>query len=309
MAYTKTTWQDLPNTTTPINATRLNNIENGIKENDDKLLGNKAMGNIVVDSVKSKNLLNLSGIGQTKNGVTISYDNDTGIITLNGTATAQTDFDFSYLVGFTLKKSVDYVSSSTYVSGTTSNNCSFYMQDSNHSWRGPSITISQNNYTEHLKFTDADTVATLALLRVPSGTVTSNFKFKLMIEENGSFTNFAPFQNLNGYDYYYKGQANIGKWVNGKPLYRKVVEVGYLPNNTTKTLDIGLSNVQFVTNIYGCACSSGISLPLPYVSVGGLNTCIAIWLSNNYNTLNIQTGYDRSALYSFIIIEYTKSTD
>lgn len=34
MSYTKTTWQDLPNTSTPITATRLNNMENGIKNND-----------------------------------------------------------------------------------------------------------------------------------------------------------------------------------------------------------------------------------------------------------------------------------
>lgn len=30
-SYTKTVWQDLPNTTTPINATNLNNIENGVE--------------------------------------------------------------------------------------------------------------------------------------------------------------------------------------------------------------------------------------------------------------------------------------
>ena len=30
MAYTKQTWQDLPNKTTPINASRLNNMEQGI---------------------------------------------------------------------------------------------------------------------------------------------------------------------------------------------------------------------------------------------------------------------------------------
>lgn len=30
MAYTKTNWQDLPNTTTPINASNLNKMENGI---------------------------------------------------------------------------------------------------------------------------------------------------------------------------------------------------------------------------------------------------------------------------------------
>ena len=58
MAYTKTNWQALPSTTTPINPTNLNNIENGIKTNDDKLLGTKPMGNIVVDSIRTKNMFN-----------------------------------------------------------------------------------------------------------------------------------------------------------------------------------------------------------------------------------------------------------
>lgn len=42
MAYTKTTWQDLPNTTTPVNATNLNKIENGIEaiDNDVSTINN-----------------------------------------------------------------------------------------------------------------------------------------------------------------------------------------------------------------------------------------------------------------------------
>lgn len=51
MAYTKTNWQDLPDTTTPINATNLNHIENGIKDNDDKLLGNAKAGDFKPESI------------------------------------------------------------------------------------------------------------------------------------------------------------------------------------------------------------------------------------------------------------------
>lgn len=55
MAYTKTTWQDLPNTSTPINATRLNNIENGIKSIDDKfLLSNDTAGSTWQELAKNK---------------------------------------------------------------------------------------------------------------------------------------------------------------------------------------------------------------------------------------------------------------
>ena len=37
MAYTKQTWTDLPATTSPINATRLNHIEDGIYENSNDI--------------------------------------------------------------------------------------------------------------------------------------------------------------------------------------------------------------------------------------------------------------------------------
>ena len=44
MSYSKTTWQNLPNTTTPVNATRMNNIENGIA-NADGAIGVNAYSN------------------------------------------------------------------------------------------------------------------------------------------------------------------------------------------------------------------------------------------------------------------------
>lgn len=37
MSYTKTTWENLPSTNTPINATNLNKIENGIYDNSNSI--------------------------------------------------------------------------------------------------------------------------------------------------------------------------------------------------------------------------------------------------------------------------------
>lgn len=62
MAYTKTNWQNLPSTQTPINATNLNHIETGIKDNETLINGiasdltnytngTTTMGNIVVGGV------------------------------------------------------------------------------------------------------------------------------------------------------------------------------------------------------------------------------------------------------------------
>ena len=59
MAYSKTNWQDLPSTNTPITATRLNNIESGIEINDKTLNGGIMAGDVVVESIRGKNLLDL----------------------------------------------------------------------------------------------------------------------------------------------------------------------------------------------------------------------------------------------------------
>ena len=56
MAYTRINWQDLPSTATPRNATNLNKMDSAIKEHDDKLEGNATMGNVVVDSIRTKNM-------------------------------------------------------------------------------------------------------------------------------------------------------------------------------------------------------------------------------------------------------------
>lgn len=73
MAYTRVKWEDLPSTATPRNAANLNNMDKGIKTNDDKLEGNTPMGNIVVDSIKSKNMFNVETCvgGNLDNGVVV----------------------------------------------------------------------------------------------------------------------------------------------------------------------------------------------------------------------------------------------
>lgn len=55
MAYTRVNWEDLPSTNTPRNAANLNNMDAGIKENNNMLTGDSSMGNVIVESIESKN--------------------------------------------------------------------------------------------------------------------------------------------------------------------------------------------------------------------------------------------------------------
>ena len=68
MAYTKTNWQDLPNTTTPVNASNLNNIETGVENNDKRLNGTSVAGSMIVDGIRTKNMLNTLTLVQASTG-------------------------------------------------------------------------------------------------------------------------------------------------------------------------------------------------------------------------------------------------
>lgn len=46
----------------------------------------------------------------------------------------------------------------------------------------------------------------------------------------------------NNFDYSTTEQV-VGKWINGKPLYRQYFDLGALPNNTTKTVNTGLTGI------------------------------------------------------------------
>lgn len=98
-------------------------------------------------------------------------------------------------------------------------------------------------------------------------------------------------------------------WINGKPIYRKVIDLGALPNATTKVVNHGISNLDVIINWYGYAerPSDGGHFPLPYVFGGLPENNVGIFASQS--AITITTGMDRSAMYGFIVLEYTKATD
>ena len=95
----------------------------------------------------------------------------------------------------------------------------------------------------------------------------------------------------------------VGKWIDGKPLYRKTYDIGALPNATDKFTAHGISNLKIIARIYGSATTNdGYSIPLPYsnsVKVSTSPTNITV------TTINNESAYMRS----YVTLEYTKTTD
>ena len=99
-----------------------------------------------------------------------------------------------------------------------------------------------------------------------------------------------------------------GKWIDGKPIYRKTISCGALPNNTTKNVAHGINNLERVikTEGYsvGTAGSAGSFIPVPYVS--GVPMAMYVDMTN----LVLQTsGTYSNYSDTYVTIEYTKTTD
>ena len=112
-----------------------------------------------------------------------------------------------------------------------------------------------------------------------------------------------------GLSIFSSAETAIGTWIDGKPLYRKVFDTGTLPNNNTKTVSHGISNLKNTIHVYGAAknTSNGITFPLPFPSTQA-NAPIYVYV-DNYNII-IGTATDRTVFTeSYIVLEYTKTTD
>lgn len=115
--------------------------------------------------------------------------------------------------------------------------------------------------------------------------------------------------NLNQFDVYSTTETIIGKWIDGKPIYRKVIDCGNLPNNTIKYVTHNISNINYVTKIY-LAVSTGTSFYNTNMQgISGMyseGVVIARVVSDN---IQIGTTYNYSGHTAYAIIEYTKTTD
>ncbi len=101
----------------------------------------------------------------------------------------------------------------------------------------------------------------------------------------------------------------IGKWINGKSIYRKVIDFGALPNNTQKNLNHNISNVDIFTNVYGIAYTSGYvyTYPLPLMYKGSdYNYNVELMVSKQ--SISMSSNTDRSALSAYVVLEYTKNS-
>ena len=113
------------------------------------------------------------------------------------------------------------------------------------------------------------------------------------------------FSNLANYS---TSESDTGmRWIDSKPIYRKVVNFGALPNASTKAVNHGISNLNTVVNFYGNILNSttGDRLSLNVPSPSGPQYDILTTVTNTQ--VKITCSVDRSHQNAIVVIEYTKS--
>jgi len=208
-------------------------------------------GDTYQQTYEGKNLLNIdaSAIEQDKNGIKVTYEQETGIITIDGTcSTANTTFGF-FVSSDTTRQIVvdgDVTVSYTYISGSVANaTADTKIQVQNNTY-GNAIFVGLTNSDAHTTANKNDTY-NRNNIRIDSGVVFDNYKIKVMIEQGSTASDYEPYVggtaspnpeypqqiqtvtgeqtiSINGTDYTIDlgdiQLCGLGDDGNGNPLYR-----------------------------------------------------------------------------------------
>jgi len=98
-------------------------------------------------------------------------------------------------------------------------------------------------------------------------------------------------------------------WIDDKPIYRKVINFGTLPNAADKFVDPNIIDLERIITMRGLAYNveDGNAFPLPNVTTSGSQYTIDIAIINKQ--IRIRTAIDRTSMTAYVILEYTKTTD
>lgn len=106
-----------------------------------------------------------------------------------------------------------------------------------------------------------------------------------------------PVNILKGYS---TSEKQIGYWINGEPLYRKVIDLGSLPNGSQKSVSHNAS-IDKPINCYGYVYNSG-------TSVGFTIPMTSIYLWCDRTNVVVYPTSDRTSFTGTAVIEYTKTS-
>lgn len=98
------------------------------------------------------------------------------------------------------------------------------------------------------------------------------------------------------------------EYIDDKRVYGKRIDIGVLPNNTTKKVVHGLTNFKLV-RISGLATttSDNYTITLPCLNDAGFAYCVALTVSNT--EVEIKAGSNRTTYTGYVDLYYTKNNE
>lgn len=105
------------------------------------------------------------------------------------------------------------------------------------------------------------------------------------------------------------GEILTGEAFSGKPIYMRLVDIGVLPSNASKTLNTGINGAYYfwIDPTYSMAISGGAEYPLPYVDPENIANSIAVRLISNAKQVVVTTKANWSSYAGFVAVKYTKA--
>ena len=128
------------------------------------------------------------------------------------------------------------------------------------------------------------------------------------IEYNGALYNIQDAEAQKNL-VYSQNETDTGMiWFDGKKIYRKVIDCGALPNNSTKNVPMNITNLNQITDLTVTTTNpvENVTIQLPFTNIG--KNCIEAYRRGD--NISLITNADWSAYTkTFAILEYTKTTN
>lgn len=105
-----------------------------------------------------------------------------------------------------------------------------------------------------------------------------------------------------GLDYSTTEVDTGAKWIDGSTIYKKTINLGNLPNNDTKSVSHGISNLANVVQLETIAYNGTAWRPLPFYDAAPM----AVYASQLY--ISMYTTYNASNWTGYATIYYTKTS-
>lgn len=103
-------------------------------------------------------------------------------------------------------------------------------------------------------------------------------------------------------------ESFTGQYLNSAPIYQKMINIGVLPNNTTKSVSTGISNANYIwiDTENSFAFSGGASYPIPYVDPKAAANSIGVRITGYGANIIVSTGTNWSSYAGLVTVKYTK---